>query len=55
MHTTLMPYWGRCLNTSSIVSRNLSKRGGVVICRERGDRVLLCGHANLYLEGEIFL
>ncbi len=53
MHTTLMPFWQERLQKDRIVSRNLSSRGGTVICQRAGDRVKLSGQGKLYLTGHI--
>ncbi len=54
-HTTLIPYWSAELTKEQMVARQLSKRGGEVICEARGARVGIGGRAVLYLEGEIEL
>jgi hypothetical protein len=36
-------------------ARQLSPRGGELICELRGDRVLLRGQAVLYLQGFIYV
>lgn len=50
-HCTLAPYWSDRLGRADLVGRQLSRRGGVVRCDVRGDRVALSGRAALYLEG----
>lgn len=54
-HTTLTPYWSRELGKKHLTARQLSVRGGELVCEERGDRVKISGKAVTYLEGEIFL
>jgi hypothetical protein len=34
-------------------ARQISKRGGTLVCGDRGARVRICGDAALYLEGKI--
>ncbi|MCB9284629.1 MAG: PhzF family phenazine biosynthesis protein [Lewinellaceae bacterium] len=50
-HTTLAPYWAQKLHKTELVARQLSKRGGTVICRLKGDRVELEGKAVTFFEG----
>ena len=52
-HCQMTPYWVDRLGKSKLVARQLSSRGGEVICEMRGDRVILEGQAVKYMEGEI--
>ena len=52
-HTTLIPYWSEKLNKTSLKAQQLSERGGVLFCEDRGDRVFIGGNAVEYLRGEI--
>ena len=52
-HCQMTPYWVDRLGKSKLVARQLSARGGEVICKMQGDRVLLEGKAVKYLEGKI--
>ena len=52
-HTTLIPYWTKKLNKSSLIAKQLSTRGGVLYCEENEDRVLIGGKAIEYLKGKI--
>ncbi len=52
-HTTLTPYWSAELDKELLFARQLSQRGGDLMCRMMGDRVEITGKAKLYLEGEI--
>lgn len=54
-HCTLAPYWAGRLGRDRLVGRQISPRGGTVICEVEGDRVVLSGGAVLYLEGTIRL
>jgi len=54
-HCTLVPYWSKRLGKKSLFARQVSKRGGELWCEDRGDRVLIAGHAVKFLEGEIEL
>lgn len=52
-HCTLVPYWAGRLGKSSLMAKQLSARGGDLVCRLWGDRVLISGSAVEYLRGEI--
>jgi PhzF family phenazine biosynthesis protein len=52
-HCTLIPYWSRRLNKTTMRALQLSKRGGELWCENRGDRVTISGRGVLYLEGKI--
>ena len=54
-HTTLIPYWAKRLAKNQLKARQLSKRGGDLICRDMGERVEIGGYAVTYLVGEISL
>jgi predicted PhzF superfamily epimerase YddE/YHI9 len=52
-HCTLIPYWARRLGRTRLAARQLSRRGGEVLCELRGDRVRIGGAVAEYLRGEI--
>jgi len=52
-HCTLVPYWAKKLNKNEFVAKQLSKRGGILYCKNNGNRIKISGKAKLYLEGEI--
>lgn len=52
-HATLIPYWSQRLGRTRLDARQLSRRGGVLVCEDRGDRVGIGGRAVLYLAGTI--
>lgn len=54
-HTTLAPYWALKLEKTRLTARQLSPRGGELICEIRNGRVLISGKSRLYLKGEIEL
>ena len=54
-HTELTPYWAERLGRTSLVARQISKRGGHLLCRLDGDRVRMAGFVTPYLEGTIEL
>ena len=52
-HCALAPYWAGVLGKDELRAFQVSARGGEVRCRVAGDRVMLAGHAVVYLEGAI--
>jgi PhzF family phenazine biosynthesis protein len=52
-HCALTPYWAERLGRTRLVGRQLSRRGGTVLCEDRGERVGLKGRCADYLVGEI--
>lgn len=52
-HSALVPFWARRLGKAKLVARQVSARGGTIICEEQGERVLLKGKVAPYLEGVI--
>ena len=54
-HTTLVPYWSERLNSSDLVAKQVSERGGVLYCKNKDTRVLIAGKAVLYMKGIIEL
>jgi predicted PhzF superfamily epimerase YddE/YHI9 len=52
-HSTLIPYWAERLGKSELRAFQLSKRGGELFCKHRGDRVIIAGRAVIYLKGTI--
>ena len=54
-HCLLVSYWNSKTGKSSFIATQNSKRGGKLICKLQGDRVLMSGYATLYMKGEIYL
>ena len=54
-HTTLTPYWSKKLAKQQLRARQLSRRGGELVCKDLGSRVEIGGQAVTYLVGEISL
>jgi predicted PhzF superfamily epimerase YddE/YHI9 len=52
-HLCLAPYWAERLGKKKLVGRQLSQRGGIVLCEDLGARVKLGGNAVIFLEGRI--
>lgn len=54
-HCTLTPYWSAKLGKKTLRAKQISPRGGELLCEDRGERVSIAGQAVLYLEGSIFV
>lgn len=54
-HTSLVPYWSRVLGKNELTARQLSGRGGNLICRNMGERVEISGRGVTYMCGEVFI
>jgi PhzF family phenazine biosynthesis protein len=52
-HCTLVPYWSAKLGKTSLTARQVSPRGGELLCEMAGERVLISGGTVEYLRGEI--
>ncbi len=52
-HTILIPFFAARLGKKRLRARQLSARGGELLCEDRGARVGIAGRATLYLEGTI--
>jgi len=54
-HCTLVPYWAARLGKTHLHARQVSARGGTLICELAGDRTLISGKAVTYMKGCLFL
>jgi predicted PhzF superfamily epimerase YddE/YHI9 len=52
-HCSLAPFWGERLGIDQMVGHQLSRRGGVVRVRARGERVDILGQAVTVMRGDI--
>ena len=52
-YTQLMPYWSCKLGRSQLRAKQVSNRGGKLLCELQGDRVLISGSAVTYMAGSI--
>ena len=52
-HTQLIPYWAKKFNSDILFARQLSKREGKLLCELHGERVLIGGECELFLQGTI--
>ncbi len=54
-HCTLVPFWAARLGKSRLMAYQASRRGGVLICENLGDRVKIAGPAVTFMKGTILL
>lgn len=54
-HTALVPFWAERLGRHRFTALQASKRGGILECDHRGDRVILGGHCVTVIEGHFQL
>ena len=52
-HTTLTPYWSKRLAKQQLRAKQLSRRGGELICKDLDNRIEIGGRAVTYLVGKI--
>lgn len=52
-HCSLVPYWGPKLGKIEVSGFQCSARGGLVLGRQEGERILLAGAAYTMLRGEL--
>lgn len=52
-HSQLIPFWSEKLGKTALTARQLSLRGGELICEQRGDRVMMGGCCVFYMKGQI--
>jgi PhzF family phenazine biosynthesis protein len=55
IHSVLVPYWAEKLGKTRFDARQVSRRGGLLRCELKGDRVAIAGQAVLYMEGSVHL
>lgn len=51
-HCSLVPYWAQRLGRNTLRARQISARGGELVCELRGERVMMTGRAITFLQGE---
>ena len=54
-HCTLVPYWSERLGKKNLKARQVSSRGGQLVCQDLGDRVKIKGSAVLFMKGGVRL
>lgn len=52
-HCALTPFWAKRLGKAMLKARQVSPRGGDLLCTDDGARTILSGPCALYLTGEI--
>jgi PhzF family phenazine biosynthesis protein len=52
-HCALAPYWAKRLGKNVLHAKQISKRGGDILCEVQGNRVVLTGSAIIFMEAEI--
>ena len=52
-HTMLVPFWAQRFEKDFLSAKQISARGGRLVCELRGQRVAIAGHAVRYSEGFI--
>jgi hypothetical protein len=51
----LAPYWSERLDKYRLFSRQVSARGGELVCENLGERVAMYGRCALYMRGTIII
>jgi predicted PhzF superfamily epimerase YddE/YHI9 len=52
-HCALVPYWAKRLGKTTLKARQVSPRGGDLVCTDDGARTILSGPCALYMVAEI--
>jgi len=52
-HTSLVPFWAKKLKKSQFKAKQISKRGGDLVCEIKENRVFISGQAVCFMRGEI--
>ena len=52
-YTQIAPYWSEKLGKRKLRAKQISARGGELVCELKGDRVLISGSAVKYMQGII--
>jgi PhzF family phenazine biosynthesis protein len=54
-HCALTPYWSKRLGKKTLEARQVSPRGGDLVCTDDGARTILSGPCALYMTAEIYV
>ena len=54
-YTQLMPYWAKRLGRDKLFSKQVSKRGGELLCEMKEERIMIAGSAVCCIVGEMRL
>jgi predicted PhzF superfamily epimerase YddE/YHI9 len=53
-HCSLIPFWAERLNKNILTACQVSERFGTLFCENKGERVLISGHAKTYSCGSLW-
>ena len=53
VQTALVPFWSRKLGKPRMTVRQLSARGGAMVCEDHGERISIAGRAVRYMDARI--
>lgn len=53
--TKIIPYWANQLGKNMLFAKQVSQRGGEVVCEHLDERVNIAGHATLFSKSEIYI
>ena len=53
VQTALVPYWSHKLGKPRMTVRQLSARGGAMVCEDHGERISIAGRAVRYMDARI--
>jgi len=54
-HCSLIPYWSKRLKKEKLIARQISPRGGTLICQNNNKSVLISGKAVTYSIGSLWI
>jgi PhzF family phenazine biosynthesis protein len=54
-HCNIIPYWSERLGKQELVCKQLSARGGTLVCVNKGPRVWMSGKCFLFMDGHVYL
>jgi len=54
-HCSLIPFWSSRLNKKDLFAMQISERVGNLFCKDKGDRVIIGGHAKTYSAGHFWI
>lgn len=54
-HCSLIPFWAKRLNKNQLYAQQVSERLGKLYCEDKGERVVIGGHARTYSIGSFWI
>jgi len=54
-HSALIPYWSKRYEKKELHARQISDRGGELFCTNFTDRVIISGHAVMFMRGIVYI